>query len=201
MKKSTAAIIALFVFFTSIQFSSGLSTQDPDRGSVTVRGFKAGAHTGFYFLSDSLLEDIYGSGSFMFAGSISLELIRNLEFRGEYNYFHDRGAMTISKEELEFTINDIVLEARYRFFSKQKLSPYLSAGVDFISFKEVYPERLGVYADKVNGTHFGTGVYLKLNKRFNLDLNVRYIDADVEPFDEVVKLGGIRAGIGMEIRL
>jgi opacity protein-like surface antigen len=164
-------------------------------------GFKIGAHTGIYSPADSFFKEMYGSGSLMFTGSVSLELIRNLEIRGEYNYFQDKGAMTDSQEELKFTIKDIVLEVRFRFFSGKKISPYLSAGFDFISYQEDYPERLGSYADKMEGNHLGAGFYFRLNNKFNLDFNVRYINADAKPFDEVIKLGGIKAGLGVEFRL
>jgi hypothetical protein len=36
---------------------------------------------------------------------------------------------------------------------------------------------------------------------FYLDLNIRYIKVDVNPLGELIKLGGIRTGIGFEYRL
>lgn len=155
----------------------------------------------FYSFSDTLIKDFYGSGAPIFAGSLTLELIKNLEFRGEYNYLQTKGAMSVSEEELKFTFKDIVLEARFKFFSKKKLSPYICGGVDFISFKEDYPERFDDFEDKTNGYHFGAGAYIKLSNKFNIDFNVRYVRAEVGPFDDVVQLGGIRTGIGIEIRL
>jgi opacity protein-like surface antigen len=202
MKKITTIIV--FILFTGLtaQFSYGQRRyQDEDRGTVTVHAFKVGVGGGFYSFSESIIKDLYGSGAPIFAGSLTLELIKNLEFRGEYNYLQKEGAMSVSEEELKITFKDIVLEARFKFFSKKKVSPYICGGIDFISFKEDYPERFDDFEDKTNGYHFGAGAYFRLSNKFNLDFNVRYVKAEVEPFEEVIQLGGIRAGIGIEIRL
>jgi hypothetical protein len=201
MRKLTTLFITV-VFITGLaQFSYAQGRRDVERGKVTVHAFKIGASAGFYSFSDTLIKDFYGSGAPIFAGSLTLELIKNLEFRGGYNSLQKKGAMSVSEEELKFTFKDIVLEARFKFFSKKRLSPYICGGVDFISFKEDYPERFNDFEDKTNGYRFGGGAYFKLGNKFNLDFNVGYVKAEVKPFDEVVQLGGIRASLGIELRL
>jgi hypothetical protein len=47
------------------------------------------------------------------------------------------------------------------------------------------------------GFHIEGGSYIAVGRRFHIDLNLRYVKADAKPFDETIKLGGWRAGVGV----
>jgi opacity protein-like surface antigen len=164
--------------------------------NALAKGFQAGFSLNYYSPNDSFYKDTYGKGNFMFGGSLSYKTKIRLEFRAEVNYFRDKGEMTVTKEEIKFTIVPIVLGLRFKIIDKN-LSPYLGAGIDFYSYKEKYPERFEDVSESTTGFHAEIGSYMNITPRIHLDLNVRYIKADAESFDEKIKLGGLKAGIGI----
>ncbi|MDH4220279.1 MAG: porin family protein [Candidatus Aminicenantes bacterium] len=187
MKKNIMVVIALSMLIGFLPaYSSPL-------------GLKVGGSVNYYTISDSLFKDLYGNGHFMFGGYMSFEIFEKYEIRGEANYFRDTGEMPITQEEIKFTFVPIVLGIRYRILKVSIISPYLGAGVDFISYKEDVPDRFEDVSESTTGYHVEAGSYINMTGRFYIDLNFRYIKADVEPFDETVKLGGFRAGLGFGI--
>jgi hypothetical protein len=157
-------------------------------------GFRAGGSVGYYSVADSIYRDTYGSGNFMFGVFLSYDFMRNFELRGEINYLKDSGEMTLTKEEIEFSLLPIVLGARIKLMEVRNLSPYVGAGVDFYSFRE--KARIGDTSDSTLGYHIEGGCYISFGQRFYFDVNLRYVKADAKPFDETFKLGGFKVGIG-----
>ena len=187
MKKNIIVVIALSMLMGFVPpYSFPLS-------------LKAGGSVNYYAISDFLFKDLYGTGNFMFGGHVSFEIIDKYEIRGEVNYFRDTGEMPITGEEIKFTFMPIVLGIRYKVLKVSIISPYLGAGVNFISYKEYVPDRFENVSESTTGYHIEAGSYINMTGRFYIDINVRYIKADVEPFDEKIKLGGFRAGLGFGI--
>jgi len=158
-------------------------------------GFRVSGSISYYSVADSIYKDTYGSGNLIYGASLSYDLWRNLEIRGEAGYFRDRGGTTLTREEIKFSMIPVVVGMRWKLAKISQLSPYLGAGVDFISFKET--ARLGDTSDSAVGFHLEAGSYVALGQGFHLDLNLRYVKADAQPFDETIKLGGWRAGVGV----
>ena len=185
MKK---VITLIFTLFLMMGFSH----------SALAKGFKVGCSLNYYSPQDSIYKDTYGKGNFMFGGFLSYEVkvLMNLEFRVEANYFQDKGEMTFSKEEINFTLTPIVLGLRFKIIGK-KMSPYLGVGIDFCSYKEKLPERFEQVSESTTGFHMEAGSYLNLTPRFLLDLNIRYSQINAESFDKTLSLGGFRVGIGI----
>jgi opacity protein-like surface antigen len=179
MKQILSIFAYLFVF--SLYTSAG--------------GFKVGGSVGYYSVADSIYKDTYGSGNLIYGGSLSYDLWRNFEIRGEVGYFRDKGKMTLTKEEIKLSLIPVVIGIRAKLVKTKKLSPYLGAGVDFYSFKE--KARLGDTSGSTIGFHIEGGNYIALGRRFQVDLNLRYVKADAKPFDETIRLGGWRAGVGI----
>jgi len=178
MKKSIIIITSIFCFNIFV-FSEG---------------FRVGGSVGYYSVPDSIYRDSYGSGNLMYGVFLSYDFMRNFEFRGEVGYFKDTGEMTLTKEEIKFSIIPVVLGVRIKLIEIEILSPYLGAGVDFYSFKE--KARIGDTSDATLGYHIEGGSYISLGQRFYIDLNLRYVKADAKPYDETFKLGGFKVGIG-----
>lgn len=156
---------------------------------------RVGGSIGYYSVADSIYRDTYGSGNLIYDGSLSYDLLSNFEIRGEVGYFKDKGEMTLTREEIKFSMIPVVIGIRVKLVQIKKISPYLGAGVDFYSFKE--RARLGNTSDSTTGFHIEGGSYIALGKRFRMDFNLRYVKADAQPFDETIKLGGWRAGVGV----
>ena len=187
--KKIIVITTIFLLFL------GLSSQAP------ADNFKAGFGASYYAPTDLNFKEPYGTGSMMFTASLGLNLSERLELRGEFNYFSTKGKMTLSKEEITYIFMPIAMGFRHKVFKAGRISPYLGLGADLCSYKEKVPERFGkkVTGSKV-GFHGELGVHVKLAKVFYLDFNLRYINVNDEPFKEGIKrrLGGLRAGIGVE---
>ena len=162
---------------------------------ATSEGFRGGGSVGYYAVPDSIYRDTYGSGNLMYGVFLSYDLMRNFELRGEVGYLKDKGEMTLTKEEITFSILPVVLGVRIKIIETKNLSPYLGAGVDFYSYKE--RARIGDTSDSTIGFHVEGGSYISLGRRFTIDLNLRYVKADAKPYDETFKLGGWRAGVGV----
>lgn len=156
---------------------------------------RVGGSIGYYSVADSIYRDTYGSGNLIYDVSLSYDLWRNFEIRGEVSYFKDRGEMTLTQEEIKFSMIPVVIGLRVKLVQIKKLSPYLGTGIDFYSFKE--RARLGDTSDSTVGFHIEGGTYIALGQKFRLDFNLRYVKADAQPFDETIKLGGWRAGVGV----
>lgn len=179
----------MIVFFT-LFLTASLSPY------ALTKGLGSGCYLNYYSVADSIYKDVYGSGNLMFGGYLSYEVIRKLELRVEANYFQDKGKMTLSQEEITFTLIPLVFGVRFRVI-KRNLCPYLGVGVGVYSYREMLPDRFEDVSDSTIGYHVEGGSYLNLTRRFYLDMNVRYILANAKPFEETIKLGGFRAGIGI----
>jgi opacity protein-like surface antigen len=162
--------------------------------------FKINAGANYYAVSDSLFKEIYGSGGLMFSGSLGYEVMKHLEVIAEASYYQDTGKMTLTGEEIKFTITPLVLAVRGKLPNVKTAIPYLGIGFEYFLYKEELPDRLEDVSDSTAGFHVETGVYVNVLGSLFLDLNVRYIQADAKPFDETIKLGGWRAGLGVGFR-
>jgi len=172
----------LTLLFVTVLFSSG-------------EGFRAGGSIGYYFVADPIYKDTYGSDSLIYEGFLGYDLSKHLEIRAAVGYFKDKGEMTLTREEIKFRMVPVVMGVRVKPVKLGKLSPYLGVGVDFCSFKET--ARLGDTSDSTTGFHLEGGSYVVLGQSFHGDINLRYVKADAQPLDEVIRLGGWRAGVGV----
>ena len=162
-----------------------------------AQAFKVGGYVNYYSPQDSVYKDVYGKGNLMFGASLSCNLFWKIEIRAEANYFKDKGGMTITEEEVKFSLIPIVVGIRVRVIQNKKMSIYLGAGVDFCSYKEKLPERFEDVSESATGPHAEVGTYLYLPHRLYMDINLRYLILNVEPSEEKIKLGGWKAGIGV----
>jgi len=161
----------------------------------SAEGFRVGGSIGPYFVADSIYKDTYGSGNLIYHGFLSYDLSRHFEIRAELGYFKDKGEMTLTREEIKFSMVPIVLGMRAILVKVGKFSPYLGVGVDFCSFRE--RARLGDTSGSTTGFHLEGGSYMDVGRGFSLDLGFRYVTAEAQPFDEKIKLGGWSAGFGV----
>jgi opacity protein-like surface antigen len=155
---------------------------------------RVGGSLSYYSVSDPIYNGIYGSGNLSYGASLSYDPLRNLEIRGEVGCFKDKGKTTLTREEITFSMTPVVIGLRAKWVMTAKFSPYLGAGVDFVSFRE--KARLGETSDSATGFHLEVGSYVELGRGLHLDFNLRYIKVEARPIDETIRLGGWRSGIG-----
>ena len=159
--------------------------------------FKLAGTLSYYSVSDSIYKDTYGSGNLMFGAYLNYELFRFLEIMAEANYYQDKGEMTLTKEEVKFTLTPLVLAIRGKLPNMKTATPYLGVGLEYYLYKEDLPDRFKDVSESTVGFHAEVGVYVNVLKSLFLDLNFRYVKANAKPFDETIKLGGLRAGLGI----
>jgi opacity protein-like surface antigen len=162
--------------------------------------FKLAGILSYYSVSDSIYKDTYGSGNLMFGVYLNYELFQFLEIMAEANYYQDKGEMTLTKEEVKFTLTPLVLAIRGKLPNMKTATPYLGVGLEYYLYKEDLPDRFEDVSEATVGFHVEAGVYVNVLKSLFLDLNFRYVKADAKPFDETIKLGGLRAGLGIGFR-
>lgn len=162
--------------------------------------FKIGSHVNYHSPTDSIYKEVYGKGGPMYGASLSGNVFWKIEIRAEVNYFQDKGRMTLTEEEVKFTLTPIVVGMRVRMIETNRLSAYLGAGFDFCPYKEDLPDRFEDVSESAIGYHIEVGTYVYLFRGFYGDIHIRYLRLDAEPFEEKIKLGGLRAGIGIGYR-
>lgn len=159
-------------------------------------GLRVGGSVNYYSVEDPVFKDTYGQGNLMYGFSFSLEAIKKFELRAEANHFREKGEMTLTEEEITFTLRPVILGLRLKLVDVGLVSVYLGGGAGYYFYTENLPDRLEDVSDSTIGYHAETGVYVNVVPKFYLDFNVRYTIANAKPFDETLKLGGFRAGIG-----
>lgn len=162
--------------------------------SAGAGGLRVGGSIGYFSLAGSIYRETYGRGNFCAAAFLGYDLSRNLEVRGEVGFFKDAGEMTLTREEINFSMVPVVIGMRVKPVAIQRLCPYLGAGVDFCFFKE--RARLADTTDSTTGFHVEAGSYFALGRGFHLDINGRFVKAAAKPLGETIELGGWRFGLG-----
>lgn len=149
--------------------------------------------------SEELFKDVYGSAPTVFSLDLALRIMRPLELFLHTDYLSKDGEWTFTQEPVTLKIIPIELGARFLASSKnpckQKLFPYIGAGVGYYMVKEEYggiaeetdEKRIGFFAE--GGLRF----YV-INSVF-IDAKLKYIAVKSEA---EVNLGGFAymGGIG-----
>ncbi len=184
MKK---AICIVLVFLLMV----ALSQQE-----ARAQNFGVGLQVRGHFPTDPLYKDLYGSGSLAFGGFFSALLKPWLELIAEANFFQDKGAMSLTQEEISLTIQQYGGGLRINFLNTKLVRAYTGVQLGSFRVKEDVPERLEDFSESNMGFILEGGAYLKLSSKFHLDLNVQYLKLDVEERN----LGGPRVGVGLKFR-
>jgi len=180
MKKYLAFAISLLVLFTLSAFS----------GSFTL-----GGTFGYYSVADSIYKDLYGSGSVIYGGFVSIGVMHRIELRGDIAYFKDSGRTSLTRENTNFSLLPVAFGARIKLINEKSIRPYFGAGASFYFYKET--ARIGDTSDTAVGFYLEGGSYIVVGNRFHFDLNLRYINSNTKSLDESINLGGINTGIGL----
>ena len=161
-------------------------------GSVTfeVKG-------SFFYPAEKAFKDVYGGGS-MYGGEISMGIWNNLDIWIGGSYFSKYGELTFTGEKTFLQIIPLGGGLKYRI-TKGVLNFYGGAGVNYFNFKES-----NVIGDvKTGAVGFVTkvGAYLEPVDLFVIDFFVEYSYCRMTPADFTINVGGIKAGIGIGVRL
>ena len=155
-----------------------------------------GAH--FYSSNNSLFNEFYGNRNFMFTAQTGFSLVKFLELRAEVGHLKTSGEMSISKEDLGFSLQSLSFGLRLNI-KINKFRPYLGAGMIRLKAKEDYPDRFEDVSASYQGQYAEAGTYFAFAERLYTELNICYSSVDTPEFMES-SLGGIRAGLSFGLQ-
>ena len=167
--------------------------------------FTIGIISGFYFVQDEDFKEIYGGSSFIFGGEYSFVLpiksIKSLDFLLGFNNMQATGKTTFLEEELKLSMKHFSFAIRY-IMNLKRFSPFIGPGIDYITYKETYPEDFPI--DSIEGStlgfHFQVGSYIHITDFLSTKLFFKYNIAKTTRDDIEITLGGYHVGIGLAYR-
>ena len=167
--------------------------------------FTIGITSGFYFVQDEDFKEIYGGSSFIFGGEYSFVLpiksIKSLDFLLGFNNMQATGKTTFLEEELKLSMKHFSFAIRY-IMNLKRFSPFIGPGIDYITYKETYPEDFPI--DSIEGStlgfHFQVGSYIHITDFLSTKLFFKYNIAKTTRDDIEITLGGYHVGIGLAYR-
>ena len=167
----------------------------PSRIDASVN---VGFQGGLKFANDTLYKTLYGSSNPTFGVCGGITLFWRFQLVGEYNFFSDKGNMSVSGEQLTFKNQSWSVGLRVWVATILKNNPYIGGGITWFSFKEDLPDRFKDYRGKKTSFYVELGDYYPLiGNRIYLDLNVKYMNVNVQPFDDEISLGGLKTTLGV----
>jgi len=167
--------------------------------------FTVGIMSGLYFVQDNVFKEIYGNSSLAFGAEYSFapfQTIKGLDFWLGFNSMQDTGKTTFLEEDLKFRMMHFSFSIRYLFYLK-RFSPFIGPGIDYITYKETYPE--GSPVESIEGStlgfHIQAGSYFHITDSLSTNLFIKYNIAETTTSEDVeVSLGGFHLGIGLIYR-
>ncbi len=164
--------------------------------------FTLGIMSGLYLVQDEVFKEVYGNSIPFFGAEYSLSLpVKGLDIWFGFNYMQDKGKTTFLEEDLTLKMMHFSLSLRYMFYLKI-LSPFLGAGVDYITYQENYPE--GFPFTSIDGStigfHVQGGSYFRITEDLAAKLILKYNFAKETRDDLEIQLGGLQLGVGLIYR-
>lgn len=184
--------------------------QTPRLGKDLKRGYgkepykmALGLLSGYSAYQDDNFKSVYGEGGIFFKGEYSFILpinVKSLDVWTGFSYFQKNGKTSFTEEDLTLRITIFSLGLRY-LRRMSRFNPFVGAGIDHITYKEILPEDFMV--SSVGGSELGfhaqAGTFLDLLSSLALKVHVKYnwAKATAATGEEEVNLGGVEYGIGL----
>jgi hypothetical protein len=181
-----------------------LETVPPVRTGIFSRlGISFGYN--MFMMGDALMKDVYGSsinGGFV---EISYLIADKVELFISASLASKKGSFTEFEEPVALTMFPIYLGGKYRFELGKKFTPFIGSALAVYAAKEK-PE-LEYFTDTPYYTDYGFsffgGTYFMLTGRLDLSLSVKYdyIKITVLELNEKLDFSGLRASVGLKLKL
>jgi hypothetical protein len=181
MKKTIILIAALAALFPAVQ----------------AKGISLALSASYFAPADGGFKEIYGSGGVLPGLRLEVGVVRCLSLYASYGYFSKKGTTPVLAEEAKSTQHHAALGASWNRGISTNLGLGLWGGLLYVSYKE---EALGMQASgSAVGFEAGGHLRVSLGKKLFASPFISYGLArdTVEEVD--LKLGGLRAGVGLGI--
>lgn len=163
-----------------------------------------GLSVGYMALQEDAFRDVYGEGGLYFRGEYSFLLPINIESFDVWtgvSFFQKDGKSTITEEELKLKMTTFSFAVRY-LKKMSRFTPFVGAGLDYIVYKETYPEDFII--ESVGGSTLGfhgqAGTYIDVIPRLAFKVHIKYNIAKTTENEIEVNLGGFEFGAGVVFR-
>jgi opacity protein-like surface antigen len=172
-------------------------------GFSPAQTWEVGITGGYRTIKDQALRTIYGNG-FVYTPYLSLEVAKALRVGAEYEFGYVKDAaigLFQDPSTLDVKGGHVFLQYGER---KGRVLPFLKVGVGifFYKFDVDIPALPGLKVTNNDVSfYFGAGLRYALAKRVFATAELKYAALWVDPYDDLVDLGGIRALIGIAIGL
>lgn len=168
--------------------------------TMEEKNFTVGILSGLYLMSDDVFKEVYGSSLFFYGSEYSFNLpirsIKSLNIWMGIKRMSKSGQTTFLEEEINLRMLHFSFALRY-LYPAGRFAPFLGPGIDYINYKESYPEDFPI--DSVEGSklgfHIQGGTYFKITEHLATKLFMKYIIANTTENEVDVNLGGLELGI------
>lgn len=170
-------------------------------GAILAAGavrWEAGVGAGVRTIKDEILREAYGSG-FVYTPYLSYRFSRSLWAGLEYEGgLTDKSKIGIFQEDSRLSISGV---QAYLLYIREKgaVRPFAKIGIGGFRFKmDIASEFVQAYnfASSDVSILFAGGVKVRLSKKIFLNGEMKYTALWVDPFDDLVDLGGLRFLLG-----
>ncbi len=163
--------------------------------SITIAG-------GAYLVQDSNFQDVYGQSAMSYGGDISyffpLGTAENIGISLDIRNISATGQTTYTEEDVELNLIPFSLSVVYqRMFGN--VGPYAGIGLDYINYKETYPETFVVseMSGSAMGYHLVLGTTVNFIKSFGAKAFFKLHSAKKIINEMDVNFGGTEFGAGL----
>jgi hypothetical protein len=161
-----------------------------------------GVLSGLYFMQDEVFQESYGKSALFLGAEIPFRLplksFKNLVGVFNFRSMNDKGNTSLTEEEIKLNLIFFSLSLRY-VMNFNKFRPFLGPGIDYILYKEKYPETFPV--ESMNGSTFGFhlqgGSYYHFSSSLSAIIYFKYNMAEALEEEVKVNLGGTEWGVGL----
>jgi len=180
-----------FSFIVVLGFLAGSSAWAGDGFQVRVCG-------SVLVPADSGYKDVYGQNAFLPEIKTGMSLSGPFYLWAGYGLVSKKGETLVLKYEAKSTQHFISAGAGYKGTLSEKLEWLAEAGLLVVSYKEEAMEV--TVTGSALGFLAGAGLVYRLGERFFVAAEAGYLLASDEVEGKTIKLGGLRAGLGLGIR-
>lgn len=183
MRKTLFVSVMVFIFCTSV-FSE-------EKFMISVSG-------NYLNPSDSGFKDVYGNSVYYPELKAGYKLYKGVYIWGGYGFFSKKGTTTELEQEAKSTQHFFSFGIGHDGKIVEKLGYKAELGLFSANYKE---EAMG---EEVTGSSIGygieTGILYRFWSSFLIKISAGYLSASDRVEEVEIKLGGFKAGIGVEAR-